>query len=150
MRRAPAGALEEAHMRAAVIEWRERAAGIGYDDGARRAQMGVQEPTPMTAGMSEELAARLVGESGTVSEHLCNRASTWSRRDALMGWCSQLDQGAASLGQLDTLVDSFLRSHASVLRAEGQPGLRPGDGIRLTSGGFVRARGDLVRYTTWR
>lgn len=137
-------------MRAAVIEWRERAARLGYDDAARRAQVGVQELAPLTADFSEELAARLVGGSGSVSDHLCNRASTWSRRDALMGWCSQLDQGAASLGQLDTLVDSFLRSHPAVLRAEGQPGLRPGDGIRLASGGFVPARGDLVRYTTRR
>jgi conjugative relaxase-like TrwC/TraI family protein len=137
-------------MHAAVVEWRERAARLGYDDSARRAQMGVQDPTPMNASISEELAARLVGESASESEHLCNRASTWSRRDALMGWCAQLNQGAASLDQLDTLVDSFLRGHPAVLRAEGQPGLRPGDGIRLANGGFVPARGDLVRFTTRR
>jgi conjugative relaxase-like TrwC/TraI family protein len=137
-------------MPTAVIEWRERAARLGYDDSARRAQLGVQEPSAMNNCISNELAAHLVGESGTASIHLCSRASTWSRRDALMGWCSQLCQGVASLDELDTLVDGFLHNHPAVIRAEGQPGLRPGDGIRLAGGGFVPARGDLVRYTTRR
>jgi conjugative relaxase-like TrwC/TraI family protein len=144
-------------MCSAVSEWRDRAAALGYDETARHRQLGVQSPVPMSDCLSDELAARLVGESGAPvrgsdrnADHLCARASTWSRRDGLMGWCAQLGQGAASLEQLDALTDSFLRSHPAVIRAEGQAGLRPGDGIRLASGGFVPARGDLVRYTTRR
>lgn len=142
-------------MRTAVAEWRERASRLGYDDSAREAQLGVAKPPVMSDGLREHLAAGLVGEAGigadvTRDADLCARASTWSRRDALMGWCSQLAQGAASLEQLEELTDSFLARHPAVLRAAGQPGLRPGDGIRLASGGFVPARGDLVRYTTRR
>jgi conjugative relaxase-like TrwC/TraI family protein len=137
-------------MRSAVTEWRERAERLGYGESARRAHLGVQTPTPLTHDVRTAIAARLVGQAGPPEAHLSARSSTWSRRDALMGWCSQLTEGVANLRQLDDVTDHFLRTHPEVVSADGQPGLRPGDGIRLANGGFVPARGDLVRYTTRR
>lgn len=144
-------------MRGAVTEWRERAARLSYDERARQGQVGMRSARSLDESSRAAVADRLVGElcdvspSGTRPEvDLCARASTWSRRDALMGWCSQLRAGADSLDQLADLTDTFLHTHPAVLRAKGQPGLRPGDGIRLATGAFVAARSDLVRYTTRR
>jgi conjugative relaxase-like TrwC/TraI family protein len=137
-------------MPAAVQEWRERSASLGFTEEDQRAQLALQSLVPMAWELYQAAASRLAGEpigagEPMVDDHLAARKSTFHRREVVMGWCSQLSQGADSVEQITNLADHFLRTHPAILPIPA-PTLSPLTRHHVPGAGGV-ADGE-ARYTT--
>jgi conjugative relaxase-like TrwC/TraI family protein len=129
--------------------WRQRAADLGFRAREVAAVLG-RSTSPREAGEQESVrgAARLLGPAG-----LTARASTFTRREVLRGWCEQLRHGA-DVTEVERLADRLLDpGHPGTIQLTGPGGgtvrrLADATGIRLADGRLVAVGSDEPRYTT--
>ncbi len=122
--------------------WRERAGELDFDERAVSNLVGHgPEPAP-TKPELREAAAHLLGPSG-----LTSRASTFTRREGLQGWCLRL-RGGAPIDRVEQLADHLLEGIGGTVRLTGRgPGAAmSANGIRLRDGRLVTT--PEVRYST--
>jgi conjugative relaxase-like TrwC/TraI family protein len=126
--------------------WRQRARALGFGD--RRIAAVTRRHTVRRDVGGPDLVRRagwLLGPCG-----LTAKASTFTRRDALRGWCEQLRHGA-EVTEVERLADHLL-DHAGTIRLTGTDApvrrLADATGIRLADGRLVNLGSDEPRYTT--
>jgi conjugative relaxase-like TrwC/TraI family protein len=107
-------------------EWHARADALGFDAAARIRLLGrlparLPEPADLLRASAE-----LLSPAG-----LTARASTFSRPDAIRGWCVQLPQGAA-VAEIEALADRLLVCPDVVALGAGssRPAQEPGGAAR--------------------
>ncbi|MDQ3876984.1 MAG: relaxase domain-containing protein, partial [Actinomycetota bacterium] len=83
-------------------EWRERARKLGLTDDDLEKVLRRSNYRPVTAARRRSIAAELAGSSGLTAQ-----SSTFTRRDALQGFCSRLEEGAA-IEEIEAMADGFL------------------------------------------
>lgn len=123
-------------------DWRRRADDLGFDEEQVQALVGREiDPAP-TKPELREAAAHLLGPTG-----LTSRASTFTRREGLQGWCLKLRDGAP-IGQVERLADHLLEGVGGTVRLTGHgPGAAmSANGIRLRDGRLIAT--PEVRYST--
>ncbi|MFA9432844.1 MobF family relaxase [Egicoccus sp. AB-alg2] len=128
--------------------WRERAAALGFRG---REVAAVTDPRAARETVGDPDWVRqvgwLLGPAG-----LTAKASTFTRRDALRGWCEQLRHGADVIA-VERLADRLLDpAEPGTIRLTGTnaPVTRLADaaGIRLADGRLVHLGAGEPRYTT--
>ncbi len=120
-----------------AAQWHTRADALGFDAEARTRLLGqlparLPEPADLLRASAE-----LLSPAG-----LTARASTFSRPDAILGWCVQLPQGAA-VAEVEALADRLLACPDVVALGAGSS--RPTPVPVLEPGGAAR---NARRYTT--
>ncbi|MBS3942001.1 MAG: relaxase domain-containing protein [Actinobacteria bacterium] len=129
--------------------WKERAAALGF--GARELAALTRTRETETAAIDEQQLARdtgwLLGPAG-----LTAKASTFTRRDTIRGWCERLRQGA-EITDVERLADRLLADDtAGTIRLTGTASpirhVADATGIRLADGRFVALGTGEARYTT--
>jgi conjugative relaxase-like TrwC/TraI family protein len=126
--------------------WRQRAADLGFRDREVAAITG-RYAGRAAAGEADWVrqVGWLLGPAG-----LTATASTFTRRDALRGWCEQLRHGA-DITEVERLADRLLDEPGTIrLTGADAPVTRLADaaGIRLADGRLVHLGSDEPRYTT--
>lgn len=122
--------------------WRERARDVGFGDREVAGLTGRTVNEPPARAELRRKAAHLLGPWG-----LTARASTFTRRDGLRGWCLQLQQGAP-VGRIERFADHLLDGLGGTVRLTG-PGSREGlsaTGVRLRDGRLIAT--PEARYST--
>lgn len=123
-------------------EWRERAASLGLDGKVLAEVVGRTAYRAPTAATRTAMESELAGSSGLTAQ-----ASSFSRREALQGFCSQLASGAP-IDEIERMTDRFLGSDRVVPLSARSEGLTAKDSIRVSDGRVIPAGVEERRYST--
>lgn len=123
-------------------EWRERAARLGLDQKALAAVLDRTAYRAPTATDRTRIEAELAGPDGLTSQ-----ASTFSRREALQGFCTQLGSGA-TIEEIERMADGFLTTERVVALSARSEGLTAKDSLRVSDGRVIPAGVEERRYST--
>jgi Ti-type conjugative transfer relaxase TraA len=128
-------------------EWLTRAAALGFGPEQVAAVTGKDVDLAVDPAVLTVVAEELAGPQG-----LTERASTFTRRDAVRAWCDRLPAGADT-DQVLTLADALLAGDAgTVVRLDHAQavtrGLSGDQVIRRGDGRIVRADPEELRYST--
>lgn len=123
-------------------EWRERAARLGLDDKVLAGVVGRTAYRALTAARRAAIESELAGPSGLTAQ-----ASSFSRREALQGFCSQLSTGAP-VDEIERMTDRFLGSEQVIPLSARVEGLTAKDSIRVSDGRVIPAGVEERRYST--
>jgi Ti-type conjugative transfer relaxase TraA len=123
-------------------EWKERAARLGLDEKALAGVLGQTAYRATTAGNRSLIEAELAGPNGLTAQ-----ASSFSRREALQGFCTQLSSGAP-VDEIERMTDRFLSSDQVVRLSARAEGLTAKDSIRVSDGRVIPAGVEERRYST--
>lgn len=122
--------------------WRQRADELGFDTGSvqRLFHRPLDKAPDRTA--LRGIADRLLGPKG-----LTAKASTFTRREALQGWCLNLTAGA-TIADVERLADHLLDGYGRTVRLTPAGTVATGRaaGIRLRDGRLVAT--PEIRYST--
>ena len=123
-------------------QWRDRALDLGFDDGAVASLTGRDIDLDPSRDELRQAAGQLLGPTG-----LTARASTFTRREGLQGWCLRLRDGAP-IDRVERLADHLLEGVGGTVRLTGHgPGAAASaTGIRLRDGRLVATT--EARYST--
>jgi conjugative relaxase-like TrwC/TraI family protein len=127
------------------VGWRERAADLGFRARELAAVIGRQPDRHVDGSDRRRQVGWLLGPCG-----LTAKTSTFTRRDALRGWCERLRQGA-EVTEVERLADRLLDEPGTIrLTGPKAPVTRLADatGIRLADGRLVHLGSGEPRYTT--
>lgn len=123
--------------------WRDRAHQAGFGRDAVDRLIGRDVADEPDRAQLRRRASVLLGPSG-----LTANASTFTRRDAIQGWCLQLDSGAP-VGRVERFADHLLDGTGETIRLTGATtpvASLAYAGIRRADGRFVAT--PEARYTT--
>ena len=123
-------------------QWRERADDLGFGVEQVRTLVGREGDPAPTKPELREAARQLLGPTG-----LTSRASTFTQREGLQGWCLKLRDGAP-IDRVERLADHLLEGVGGTVRLTGHgPGAAASaTGIRLRDGRLIAT--PEVRYST--
>ncbi len=123
-------------------EWRERAARLGLDDKELRALTDRVSYRALTSSDRRRIAFELAGAEG-----LTRQASTFTRREALQGFCEAAALGAP-VRDIERATDGFLASDLVVPVAGRPETLTSSDSLRRGDGEVVAAARNDRRFST--
>lgn len=123
-------------------EWRERATRLGLDDKVLAGVVGRTAYRAPTTASRAAIESELAGPSGLTAQ-----ASSFSRREALQGFCTQLASGAP-VEEIERMADRFLSSERVVPLSARVEGLTAKDSIRVSDGRVIPAGVEERRYST--
>lgn len=125
-----------------IPEWRERAARLGLDENTFAQLLDRTAFRAPTSGVRQLIEAELAGPEGLTAQ-----ASSFSRREALQGFCSRLPSGAR-VEDIEAMADGFLASDRVIPLADRSEGLTAKDSIRVADGRVIPAGVEERRYST--
>lgn len=123
-------------------EWRERARKLGLTDDDLENVVGRSIYRRTTAVRRRAIADELAASSGLTAQ-----SSTFTRRDALQGFCSRLDQGA-TIQEIEAMTDDFLSSSQVLALSAKEQTLTAKECLRVTDGRLIPAGAEELRYST--
>jgi hypothetical protein len=125
-----------------LLEWKDRAHRLGLDSRVLGELLGRNSYRRPTAGERHLIETELAGPNG-----LTAHSSSFSRRDAIQGFCERLQSGA-KVKEIERLADAFLGSESVITLSARADGLTAKDSIRVSDGRIVPAGTDERRYST--
>ncbi|MBA2312960.1 MAG: relaxase domain-containing protein [Actinobacteria bacterium] len=123
-------------------EWKERAERLGLDATALSEVLGRGAYRSPTGSEQRLIEAELAGATGLTAQ-----ASTFTRREAIQGFCCQLPSGA-TVEDIERLADAFLVSERVIPLAVRSEGLTAKDSLRVSDGRVIPAGVQERRYST--
>jgi hypothetical protein len=124
---------------ALLPEWRERADNLGLTAEVLAATL--ERSRERTAESQEAIARRLADPEG-----LTGHTSSFTRRDALQGLCSELQDGAV-VEEIEAMADAFLASPLVIPLSVRSDGMTA-DASTRAANGRAPSRAEEPRYTT--
>jgi len=123
-------------------EWKQRAARLGLDEATLASVLEKTTYRAPTTAVRSSIEAVLAGPQG-----LTEQASTFSRREALQGFCANLRTGA-SIDEIERMTDAFLSSERVIPVSARVEGLTAKDSLRVSDGRVIPAGLEERRYST--
>ncbi len=109
-------------------EWKHKAEQLGLTDQALERTVERTQETPLLTSELAAINSRLAAPDG-----LTEQQSSFTRRDAIQGFCSHLQAGA-DIAEVEALADAFLASDLVVPLAAREGGLTDTESRRVAEG----------------
>lgn len=122
-------------------EWQDKAREVGLSEEVLEATLDRVRSAPEETHDPMAIAARLAAPQGLTAQ-----SSSFSRREVLQGFCSELPNGAP-ISDIETMADQFLVSGAVIALSERSAGPTAHESDRVLEGRIASSTGER-RYTT--
>lgn len=123
-------------------EWKERAHAFGLDDNALEKVLDRTPYRAPTALLRASIETDLARSSGLTAQ-----ASSFTRKEAIQGFCNRLQLGAG-IEDIEAMADSFLASEQVIPLSARAHGLTAGDSLRVSDGRIIPSGVEEQRYST--